>query len=258
MIAISDPWVDDRRDKALLVSMPLTAGLVPILVSAHSGLLQIRLVASEDEAIARVLAEQALTLDSEHDERYRSLYAIVTGWAAVSSSEARRNMLEKLRDTLFPEGLAGTQRSYLAEAGNVELAVSKLTPEIEETLNSIIVDGRSVFQIFNEWVEVGRKLGEVERERARLSVKKSDDVFTAKDVLNARFFWIRAVNALSAVLDLESEVTNETRVRILQPLRSAEAKFARKRTAASSAEELDPTAEETDETSIEAVAQAQG
>jgi len=245
MIAISDPWVDERKDKPVLLSVPLIAGLVPILEEAHNPLLRLQLKPSEADAAMRSLTEQALALDGEQDDRYRSLHSILTGWAAVSS-EARRAILERLRDTLLPEGLGGTQRTYLAESGNVELAVSKMTPEMETTLKEIVVDGTTAFQLFNEWVELGRKLGDVERERARIAQTQSGTGVTAKDIQNARYRWIRAVNALSTLLELESDIPEDIRIRILQPLRAAEAKLAQKRAKIDPTEGLDPT-EETDE-----------
>jgi hypothetical protein len=183
---------------------------------------------------------------------------ILTGWAAASSDETRRRVIENIRDTLLPDGLSGTLRTYLAEAGNVEMAATRITPEMESTLKGIVVDGRSLFQLFNEWVEVGRKLGDVERERARLAEKQTVGGVTAADVQRARFKWIRSVNALCAVLELESGFPEEDRVRILQPLRTAEAKLAKKRVALDPTEGLDPTETEGDEATLDQTADAQG
>jgi hypothetical protein len=244
MIAISDPWVDSIKDKPLLESVPLTAGLVPILAATHNQLLVLRIVPAAKEALMQTLSSQAWTLDTDHDDKYRALHSILSGWAQVSNT-ARRLEIETVRDTIFPDGLAGTQRTYLAESGNVELALSQITPAIEAVLNSIVVDSKSMFELFHEWVTVGRELGNVERERARLTEKDAGSGVTAKDILLARFKWIRAVNALCALLDLDSEIPEDTRIRLLQPLRTAEAKFARKKSqAVDPTEGLDPTLEE--------------
>ena len=89
------------------------------------------------------------------------------------------------------------------------------------------MDDRNVFQMFNEWVEAGRQLGDVERERVRLAESQSDDQVTAQDMQQARYRWIRVVNALTTLLDLESDFPEEDRIRILQPLLTAEEKFAK-------------------------------
>ena len=254
MIAVSDPWVDETKDKPLLTGQPLTAGLVPIIEKAHNGLLQMRVTPSENAAAAEALAARAAELDADHDDRYRGLHAVLTGWASISN-EKRRATIESLRDKLLPDGLAGVQRTYLAEAGNVELALSQLTPEDEATLKSIVVDGTDLLVRFNEWAAVGRMLGDVERERARLS-EHSENRITAADVRTARFKWIRAVNALTALLELASDVPEEMRLRILQPLRAAESKFARKRSRVDPTEGVDPT-ETDDEPLVDAAASDQ-
>ena len=252
MVAVSDPWVDDAKDKPLLEAQPLIAGLVPILVSSHRGLLRIRITPSDLEAKAKALSDLAFALDNDHDARYRALHAVFTGCAAVSEAP-QREVLESLRDELLPEGLAGTQRTYLAESGAVELADSRITPEKEQILKGVEVAGKNLFQLFNEWVAVGRKLGDVERERARLS-ETTETRTTAKDVQQARYTWIRAVKALLVLLDLKSDITEETRIRILQPLRAAEAKFAKKRAAVDPTEGLDPTDSGTDEGALDEAA----
>ena len=256
MIAVSDPWVDPQRDRPLFESYPLIAGMVPIVGTAHAELLRVRVTPSENKAAAKLLSEKALALDTEHDDRYRGIYTLLSTWASVSK-EKRRATIEKLIEELFPEGLAGTQRSYLAEAGNIELAASRLTPEAEKTLASIVVDKQNMLQLVNEWIVVGRKLGEVERERARLT-ETADNRITAQEVMQARYQWIRAVNALRALLELESDIPEDVRVRILQPLRTAEAKLARKRAAVDPTDGLDPTEMSDDETSEEAASGTEG
>ncbi len=116
------------------------------------------------------------------------------------------------------------QDSYLSESGAVELAVSRLTPEIEAVLAGNAVEGKSLRSYFDEWVALGRELGDIERRRVRIAERDEDEEVTQQDVLNARHQWIRTVNALKCLLELESDIPEETRIRILQPLRNAEAK----------------------------------
>ncbi len=241
MIGISDPWVDDEKDKPILESMPLTAGLVPILVTTHNRLALLRLIPSETEKVMHSLSERAGVLDLAHDEKFRSLYWLLIGIAAASENE-RRAEIEEVIDTLMPDGLAGTQKSFLAESGAVELAVSKMHPKIEGILKGIVVDGKSCLERFDEWTASGRELGDVERERARITKKQAQNVVTAKDVVKARFKWIRAVNVLVELFDLDEDIPEETRIRILKPLRNAEAKFARKAAKAkNAAKDSDPS-----------------
>ncbi len=103
------------------------------------------------------------------------------------------------------------------ESGSVEIATAKMTPAIEGVLSSIVVEGKSALDLFRKWTIIGRELGDVERERVRIDETPEESVVSVKDILKARFKWIRAVNALIALLDLDEEIPEETRIRLLSP-----------------------------------------
>jgi hypothetical protein len=71
MIAISDPLVDDKKDKLVLEAIPLTAGFVPILVAIHKHPALLRSTPTENPKVMRSLSERASIFDTEHDDRYR-------------------------------------------------------------------------------------------------------------------------------------------------------------------------------------------
>jgi len=71
---------------------------------------------------------------------------------------------------------------------------------------------------------------------------------TAEDIQNARFKWIRTVNALSTLLDMGEGISEEIRIRILQPLLAAEVKFAKKKRV--DAEDDETSAEESDDKGV--------
>ena len=236
MIALSDPMADPEKDRGVLEAYPPSAGIVRFLVDAHNGLLRIHVPPDEVTQKLKVLSDRALALDGRHDDAYRRFHGALTVLASIASEE-RRQLLEGIRDTLMPEGLLGVRDSYLSEAGRVEVATSRMTPEIEKVLRETVVEDKSLFQLFTDWVAAGRELGDVERERVRLSEKDSADTITLSDVQKARFYWIRAMNALVDVLALDPALPEELQNRILQPLRHAEAKQARKKSKGGAAEE---------------------
>ena len=236
MIAISDPWVDVVKDRPLLEACPVTAGIVPVIADAHNEVLRM-LVASDDvDEKARALTEKVQAFDGVHDDKYRSLYSLFTAMAAVSEAP-RRAALEEARDLLMPEGMLGVQRSFLAEAANVEVARKRLTPQIRTLLLETVVGARTMLDLFNDLVAAGRELGEAERERARFAESSAASRVSARDLQQARYRWIRTVNALTALLELDYDFSEALRTRILQPLRAAEAKQTGKKT---------PIVEETD------------
>ena len=168
----------------------------------------------------------AAILDTTHDEAYRTLYGMLTSLALMSGDE-RRAKLDDIREALMPEGTHDPQLTYLAESGTVEVATSMLSREMEALMRGIDVDGRSLMQLFNEWVDAGRKLGNVERQRTQLAELRGNKRVAGRDIQNSRYQWIRAVNALIALLDVDSDISEETKAQILQPLRSAEKEHTR-------------------------------
>ncbi len=228
MIAISNPWVDELKDKPVLVASPVTAGLVPFIEAAHRNLMALHVSSSEKEELLRSLTERIASLDKSYGEKLRILFALLTSLAAASSP-SRRTALEEALQVLFPGGLTINQKSFLASAGHVELAVTRMTPEMETLLSDIVIEERSLLDRFNEWVAVGRELGDLERERTRIVEPEEDGTVRQRDILRARFTWIRVVKLLAGLLEVDSDIPEADRTRILQPLRTAESKVRRPR-----------------------------
>ena len=227
MIAISDPMADSEQDKPLLESYAPTAGIMPHVVRAHNELLRIQFSPGKVKQKLIELAEKAATIDMAHDKAYRLLHNILNSLATIASGERKRK-LETVRDALMPEGLSGTQASYLSEAGRVKVAASRITPEMETTLRETVVEGYNLYDLYTQWQDAGEQLGQVERERVRLSESEADGAITLSDVQKARFLWVRTMNVLVDIIELDPDAPKELENHILQPLRNAEAKYARK------------------------------
>lgn len=228
MIGITNPLLHTANDKSLLESHQLTRGLVPYLRQAHNELLQLQDLPTDVEIKARELTEKAGELDGLYNDRYRSFYSILSGLAAVTPNDIRRYKLKRMRDALMPEGLNCGQSSFLEESQRVEVAVSRLTPDMKKMLQETVVMEKSLYHIFSEWVDAGRRLGEVERQRVRLGESDPIASETLTKVQNARHQWLRVMNALVSIVQLDSEyVPEQLRTDILQPLRTAESNHAR-------------------------------
>jgi hypothetical protein len=114
----------------------------------------------------------------------------------------------------------------------------KSLPLPEGTLNDQVDD----------WFAAGEALGDVERRRVQLSNDKDEEGFTQGDVARARNRWIRVIGTIVNVLDLLPDLDESDRIRILQPLLTAEAKADRaRRTDAGDADEKteEPSADNT-------------
>ena len=226
MLAISGPWVDAMKDRPLLEGCPVTAGIVSVIADSHNEVMRMMVASDNIDEELKSLTGQTQALDGVHDDKFRSLHGLFTAMAAVSE-EPRRSQLEAARDLLMPDGLMGVQRSFLAESANVEVAVQRLTPEIETLLQDVAIGEKTMHDLFNEWVESGRELGAMERKRAQFAEESSANRVTAKDLQQARYRWIRTVNALTSLLELDYNFPEEMHTRILQPLRAAESKQSR-------------------------------
>ena len=120
MVPLTSAWVGDQR--ALFLSVPQIAGLLPDVEAAHEQVVARQEVTSDDHRVAE-MTETLAALDDRHDHAIRAVYEGLS--ASISFFRMQEPVreqeaagLERLRDRLLPRGLAYVQRSYLEEAGN--------------------------------------------------------------------------------------------------------------------------------------------
>ena len=245
MIALTEGLVDPDKDRPMMLSHQLLAAFLPALVAAHNGLLRVTSLPSIAQN-ARALAQKATDLEARYDELYRAMYSVLTGWA-VAANASRRTMLERVRQTLFPHGMGGINHSHLRKAGNAEVAMSRMSPEIEAALREFSVDGRTLFELFNDWVNIGAELGKVVQERARLGDVTDAEQISPGEIQRAKVRWVQAVRALIMLLELETDIPDDVRNHILQPLRAAYVKRSRKKKSKAEGEDKKPDTPSDDE-----------
>ena len=229
MVAISAAMVDEKLDRPLLMSIPLIAPLVDEMAGAHANLVNMQMTVSDQASALKNLTSRALGLDLDHDSLFRGSYNILTGIADIQSDPDKRAFLLELRDTLYPSGLSGVLDAYLVEAGNMELMAARITPEFRAYMQSVIIEDVSLMDTIERLIEIGKELGAVERERARLGSAEDTNAITKADLLAARRRWIRIMQAMIQLLDIAPDVSEDIRDRILQPLLKEEERMAKKR-----------------------------
>lgn len=225
MVQVSSGWTAGTSARGKLEAVPLLKGLLPQLDQAHEGLL--RASTATEDARLKELSAQAAQVDAVHDTLLRGLYDFLTGLSLLVEDGQR---FITLRDRLFPDGPAMIQRSYRGQAGAAEMIRERLTPAVEQELQSIPVPGTHLGERVEAWLKAAAKLGALEDERAQLANTPP----TPRGMLmNARLSWIRAVNALVANAQLV-ELSPEDDAAIFNSLRQAEAagdaRSARRRT----------------------------
>ncbi|MBN2528890.1 MAG: hypothetical protein JXR76_21040 [Deltaproteobacteria bacterium] len=228
MVAVSGRLVNADQDMPLLQSYPMTAGVVPLLVVAHNGLLGLKSTDHAEKKQAEALAKEILALDKAHDERYRVLYTMLGALAQVAGAE-RRKWLEHIRDTLMPEGLLGTKRTYMSEYGGTIAAAARITAEMADTLKEIVVEGQSLLDLFHSWIALGKRLGDLEHERYRIMDEAKQQRHQRGEVQKRRFRWVRTMNLLVDLMELDDNLPEQLRSHILNPLVSARQKHTRKK-----------------------------
>ena len=238
MIAITDGWVDPKKDRPLLETYPLLAGILPIMSALYHELLRVAVISSDFEERVRVLSEKAAAVNDEFDDACRTFHSVLTSLALVSGAE-RRALVEKVRDTLMPDGLAIIKLSYLEKSGIAETVLSQMKPEWQEMFEGINLDGQSLFQLFSKWTSAGQALGDISRQRSQLVDPNRNGEVTAGDAQKVRYKWVRTVHVLVRMLELESDIPEDVRYRLLQPLRDAEAQYASKRNRNSNEDDSD-------------------
>ena len=224
MLQLSGTWVDpkSKAHKAILAS-PDLAPSMPRLTAAHSALATLAQPAVEDPRLAEISKEEA-ALDPRHDDIIRGGHGLLTGSAFLLGDDGAE--LLKLRDTLFPEGLSLTQRSYRGEAGSAAQLAKRLTPALRAQLAAIVVgpkgEKKTLEQFVDELIAIGAQLGALEDEKGILQPAPGEPgAGSGAALLAARNQWVRVGNALVANSEL-AELDAETDKLIFGPLRAAE------------------------------------
>lgn len=213
MIQISDPLVTEGNEaRSEIDGIAVLAALLPSLRSAHAAIFAVRLQPADPKL--RELVNRENALDAEHDDRVRGIHGALTGLALVSDDPTE---LVHLRDTLFPEGLRHTKKSYRGQAGHAAMVEARLDDQTKSRLKAVNLHHKNLLELTQGWLALAKQLGAAEDERAKLEPQPS----SAADMNNARLGWIRIMNVLIANAELANLDAATDRL-LFGPLRAAE------------------------------------
>jgi hypothetical protein len=247
MLQLSADWTNPDSDahKAILASTDLAPSL-PRIKTVHIDLASAAQPTALNPRLFEIIKEQT-DLDDRHDDIIRGVYGFLTATAALLDNQDRVALIT-LRDLLIPDGLSSVQKSYLDEAGQATQLEPRLTPEIRAQLKKINVGPKNknhtLNEFIDEWIQLGKQLGTLEKEKALLAPTQSDSPSTGMNLVAARNKWLRAVNLFIAIAEA-AELDPKTDHIIFSSLRAAEAKSARR--GRSTTPNEDPQAEESTE-----------
>jgi len=226
MLHVSGTWIDPKSEahKAIMASGDLAPSM-DRLTAAHNALAAAAQPTTDDPRL-REISEQEGGIDLRHDDIIRGTHALLTGASYLLGAGDGGDALIKLRDTLIPDGLDSTQKSYRAEAGQAAQLKARLSSEIRTQLQDMLVGNKggkkALSQFIDEWIKLGKQLGELEDEKDRLQPAPAEAGQGPGAVLvAARNKWIRIGNAFVANGEA-AELDIETDKLIFAPLRAAE------------------------------------
>jgi hypothetical protein len=248
MKEISRRWVADDRQK--LEGIPQAKGLLPDIDGAHDGLLDYAPPTPTVSAALQAVRDEEVAVDERFDSLLRGSFRTLTAQADFAEIPEERARLLRLRDTLFPIGLAATRLSLREEAGDVLLLEARLSDEVKAQLQGIRTrtaptttgQERSLLDELQELIAKGKRLGALEDQKDEL-IKQAPAPAGPRDseVRASHLAWIAVARTLRENLKL-ARISPELHQALLGPLEVAE-KIADARYAARKAEEEKAKAE---------------
>ena len=228
MIMVTEPLLDAKRDRKVLLGMPLTASLVPVIERSLKNLVDTQRTGSAAVTELAKLSKEGAEVDALHDRKLRGVNGLLTNLAELADDPAESKRYLDLRDRLFPDGLRGIGRSYRDEAGEARLARKRIDPATRKALQKIPAGGTTLQAEVEAWLRAADRLGELEDRRGELDRQISAEGTGQADAARARNEWIKAMRALESNLDLEPKATDAIRERLLSALHEADAKAERR------------------------------
>ena len=192
MVALSDMWVtpDTPQHKAWMAA-PEPASLMPRLTQVHQQLVQVQKTLALSDV--KQSTTQIQTLDAQHDALVRQIFGVMKAFAQVAISEKEQQDTLDLLALVLPEGVSVTVRSLRHEAGAAKRLAERLTDAHRASLKSLpLPHGRSVLDLVDELLRVGKELGTLEEQRRK--AQQASQPVTGSDVVQVRNGWIRLVN----------------------------------------------------------------
>ncbi|WP_146140706.1 hypothetical protein [Haliangium sp. UPWRP_2] len=220
MLTLSQPFLDPTHPAyEVLAGLPEVAVLMPRLREVHQVLLASQ---SADERRAGSLEKEVSALDAEHDDLVSGLDCLFQSARFLIEEEEERLRWEQLHQLLLPDGRKLAHMSYKEEASHAAL-LSHILAELPEADRNILkrqsMGKRSVYDIVERWIAVGKEIGQKEQERVSVPVTPSDDTLQA-----AQHQWAKIVGAISAMLQMAlilGELPAVLKEHVMNPLRAA-------------------------------------
>lgn len=221
MIALSQSFLDPAHAaNQALAGMPELSTLLLKLSEAHQVLVASQ---SADDLRASSLQKEIGALAEEHDCLARGIDHLCQGLSLLSEEEQLCARWARLHQLLLPRSAPrGASSSPQTEAENAALLqqiLEGLPAPDKGLLKAHFIGKRSLFELIENYIALGVKLGEKELERQSVPVSPTDDALQG-----ARSQWARTLGAMASMLhmsELLGELPPAVNEHVLAPLRAA-------------------------------------
>lgn len=226
MLAVSEQWVAVKGVRALFERQALIAAMLPMIESAHQGILDAQRVGepgAEEKELAELTVKGAET-DLLHDRKGRGVWKVLDGLADLADSTEESAAFIALRDRVLPEGLSMLQATWAAESGNAQRVERELEDEaFAKTLAGVALPLKkraTLLDAVKVHASAGRRLGVIEARRGALeeqakAAKASEGAASSSALVKARNQWIRVANAVLSNIELIPDLDAEARSSIV-------------------------------------------
>lgn len=221
MVSVTEPWVTDGHPERQTLQALLSAGVIRFMETAHGEVLA-TLDAAETERVSGLSSDLGAS-NERHDDLARIVFHVLRAHEILHRRQPRGRAIADARAWLFPDDLSIVRAGYRESAGRAAARTSQLTPERQNLLAAIPVEGNSLLALVIEWNQVGAQMGALHDQRATPGQPATERVSPR----TARTRWLRAVKTVLNALEIEAE-TNPGAQRIIERIANLQAEVARR------------------------------
>ena len=219
MLSHSHEWLTKSDIRSPIAAHPLGARTMSELQNAHDLLEDTVETQIHVGAMVASLSRNITAEDFHYDRFVRALHGFLSALADCADEPDEADQYLAARELLFPVGLSITQRSYDEEHGAIVEVEKRITPDVRNLLLDTVVGRVTLADLYDRWINSGKRLGAQIRERARLEAElaNTNGELPFMHISDARNNWVRAVRVFLSALDL-LPLESEVRSSILVPL----------------------------------------
>lgn len=203
MLLLSSAWRDPAQQRPLIASFERGETLLPMIESAHAGLLATQVTRAPSPLDAKIAALQAnsQTANTTFVALTQGVHGALTSASLMVEDPALAAACVATRDALLPDGTGVVLHKYTEKAGAVEIAASRRTRAMDDLLARLTLpDGTTLVTQVDRWIAAGRALGASEVRRCELTDERDasaqESAVTGQDVFRARRRWVRVAGML--------------------------------------------------------------